>query len=208
MRLKNWKPLFWDTVQHFLHPTHTVLHHHIREGRVKEASRLNTSQTNAVWGLQPHSSATGELLHRQSCHLVYTHQRGRAPAVLHLLRWLPSSNCLTGGGKEPMRKFFCLTTSCNSVTWPETGCKVHKLSWRSHKPDRNRIILWSGYKKLGNPGRRAADCSIFSQYPHCSALDITVSSHHLPQILLFMSCFKLIQLYALFNSCCLAPSPW
>lgn len=38
--LKHWKPLFWDTVQHFLHPTHTVLHHHIREGRVKEAPGL------------------------------------------------------------------------------------------------------------------------------------------------------------------------
>lgn len=68
MSLKNWKPLFWDTVQHLLHPTHTVLHHHIREGRVKEASRLNTSQAKAARGLQ-----------LGSCwYLVHRHFRSRA----------------------------------------------------------------------------------------------------------------------------------
>lgn len=35
MSLKYWKPFFWDAVQHFLHPTNAILHHHIRERRVK-----------------------------------------------------------------------------------------------------------------------------------------------------------------------------
>lgn len=34
--LKYWKPFLWDTVQHFLHPTNTILHHHIRALGVKD----------------------------------------------------------------------------------------------------------------------------------------------------------------------------
>lgn len=29
--LKYWKSFLWDAVQHFLHPTYAILHHHIRE---------------------------------------------------------------------------------------------------------------------------------------------------------------------------------
>lgn len=33
--LKYWKPFLWDAVQHFLHPTNAILHHHIRGLAVK-----------------------------------------------------------------------------------------------------------------------------------------------------------------------------
>ena len=151
MSLKNWKPLFWDTVQHFLHPTHTVLHHHIREGRVKEASRLNNSQTNAVWGLQPRSSATGELPHRQSCYLAHTHTGEVEPELCCTSwgRYLPPANRSTQRTQEKILLLNDRLQLCDQ-TWNRMRTP-QKLSWRSHKHDRNRIILWSGYKKLGNP---------------------------------------------------------
>jgi len=111
--LKNWKPLFWDTVQHLLHPTHTVLHHHIREGRVKEASRLNTSWANAVWGLQA-VPAQG------AAPLPATHTRSRAESS-H-----PPPTAQQELRKEPTRKFFCFTTCCNPAIRPETGYKLHR----------------------------------------------------------------------------------
>lgn len=42
--LKYWKPFFWDAVQHFLHPTNAILHHHIRERPVK---KIFFSETDA-----------------------------------------------------------------------------------------------------------------------------------------------------------------
>lgn len=33
--LKYWKSFLWDAVQHFLHPTNAILHHHIRKSGVK-----------------------------------------------------------------------------------------------------------------------------------------------------------------------------
>lgn len=44
--LKYWKPFFWDAVQHFLHPTNAILHHHIRKSGVKGICQ--TKQTDPL----------------------------------------------------------------------------------------------------------------------------------------------------------------
>ena len=46
--LKDWKSFLWNAVQHLLHPTHTVLHHHIRGDIVKENKGAKIKPTQAV----------------------------------------------------------------------------------------------------------------------------------------------------------------
>lgn len=122
--LKHWKSLFWDTVQHFLHPTHTVLHHHIREGRVKEAPGLTfLGVKHSSDGQQPHPR-----------------ENGCTPQVLRDVPAAPT------GQQSTYRKILLPNEhlQLRDQTWKRMGTP-QKISWRCHRHDREQgnALKWA-----------------------------------------------------------------